>query len=103
MVVCRSRNGFVQIALQLLSKCGITSTTFKLNVTNDINRQVIIDTIEVPRKSIQISNGLYIDNIRYLTLMKNYRSLHAINDCSLTYTCLVLKQQPEYLIWESQK
>ena len=60
MVVCPLRSGFVLMELIILSNGDITNPSFKLNVSNEVDREVILDTMEILWRSIEISKGLSI-------------------------------------------
>ena len=60
--------------LYMISDFDINISSFKLNMKNDVVRQVIMDKIEVVWSSLEIKNGLYIDNMSYPAAMHNKRS-----------------------------
>ena len=49
-------------------------------MSNDVDREVILDTMEVLWRSMEISNGLYNENNMYPTVMRDYKSLHNLCD-----------------------
>ena len=75
-----SRNGFVQMAYQFLYNDDIASTSFKMNVPNEIDRGLILDTMEVLQRSTEIWNGICVENTRYHAVINGSKSLQDLYD-----------------------
>ena len=80
MVVCPLRSGFVLMELQILSNGDITNPRFKLNVSNEIDREFILVTMDILWRSIEISKGLSIKHTRHPMLMNELNPLHDLRD-----------------------
>ena len=71
---------FWQMALNLLSNSDISNPSFKLNISNDIGREIILDKMEILWRSMEILNRLYIENTRHPVVMNSSNSLYNIGD-----------------------
>ena len=79
MVLCHSKNGFVQIALQNLCYSEINIPGFKMNISNLFYKEFILDAIEVLQRSTEIKNCIFIEGIRNHMVMNNSKALHGLS------------------------
>ena len=49
-------------------------------MSNDVDREFVLDMMEVLLRSKRNKNGLYIENILYPMVMKNLNLLHDLRD-----------------------